>query len=259
MAGRSPPASGAVHEMHPPHHRSRWGHTGGTRLTAAPTAHTLWRVSSMIRASVGLARAAQIRQSSSTRPPPGPDPSATADQSTSSAGSRSRWASNSSSVIARACSRVQIAAVSGSTATAWWTLSRSPVSAACTAGVCTPMLVRLSAASWSGNAPTAVGWTPLWSTRHGTSTQDSGGRCHEHSTLRRWHEARHHTEIVSRVGNPDRDTLCVLAQLQSHLDAIHRGPMEAEPKGPLPPGSVGRDVSAGDSRAPNRCTAAVDP
>src|SRR5215207_5009106 len=98
------------------------------------------------------------------------------DQSTSSAGSRFRWASNSSSVIARACSRVQIVAVSGSTATAWWTLSRSPVSAACTARVCTPMLVRLSAASWSGSAPTAVGWTPLWSIRHGTSTQASGGR-----------------------------------------------------------------------------------
>ena len=37
----------------------------------------------------------------------------------SGAGSSEWWASNSSSVIDRACSRVQIAAVSGSTATAW--------------------------------------------------------------------------------------------------------------------------------------------
>ena len=76
---------------------------------------------------------------------------------------------------------------------------------------------------------------------------------------RRWREARHHTQIVGGVGDPDRDTVGVLVQLQSYLDAIHRRPVEAEPKGPLAPGSVGRDVPAGDSRATNSRAAAVDP
>ena len=38
------------------------------------------------------------------------------------------------------------------------------------------MLVCISAASCGGIRPIVVGWMPLWSTRHGTSTQHSVGR-----------------------------------------------------------------------------------
>src|SRR5699024_10282429 len=96
--------------------------------------------------------------------------------SRSASGNRSAWAASSSSVISRAFSSVSSAAVNGSSATAWWTFSTSPSSAARTARVCTFTLVRFSAASCGGRSPIAVGWTPRASTRQGTSTQVSSGR-----------------------------------------------------------------------------------
>src|SRR5699024_6402956 len=96
--------------------------------------------------------------------------------SRNASGSRSAWAASSSSVIARASSSVSSAAVNGSSATAWWTFSTSPSSAARTARVCTLTLVRFAAASCGGRSPIAVGCTPRASTRQGTSTQASSGR-----------------------------------------------------------------------------------
>jgi hypothetical protein len=98
--------------------------------------------------------------------------------------------------------------------------------------------------------------------RHSSEYEHPGHHhfgCDEHSTLRRWCEAGQHTEIVSGVGDPDRDTVGTLIQHGLYLDAIHRCAVEAEPEGPPPLGSVGRDAPAGDGRAPNGCTAGVDP
>ena len=51
-----------------------------------------------------------------------------------------------------------------------------PVTIASTVSSCTLMLVCISAASCGGSLPTRIGWTPLWSTRHGTSTHVPSGR-----------------------------------------------------------------------------------
>ena len=82
--------------------------------------------------------------------------------------------------------------------------------------------------------------------------------CHEYSTLRRC-EARHHTEIVSGVGDSDRHTVGLLFKLQPYLDATRGRPLEAEAEGQLPLGPVGGNIPPGDRRATDSCTPGIDP
>jgi hypothetical protein len=77
--------------------------------------------------------------------------------------------------------------------------------------------------------------------RHSSECERTGHHhlwCHKHPTRRR-RESRHHTKIMSGVGDSDRNTVGVLVQLQPYLDAIRGRPKEAEAEGPFPLGSVG--------------------
>ena len=71
---------------------------------------------------------------------------------------------------------VRSALVKGSRSIAWNASSLSFSTAESAPSSWTLMLVLSKAAHWGGRSPTCVGWIPVSSTRHGTSTTQPPGR-----------------------------------------------------------------------------------